>query len=107
MLGALENVLNDDLAVRALKLEHDLLRGLGLLVEDGLGLTTIAGLLPVVTTLTLREQAGLTSLVLDDLEGFVRVAPHVGAVQTLLLGEVDHGDPSNKEEKKKGGPMTN
>ena len=90
VLRALEDVLDDHLAVRALELEHDLLRRLGLLVEDGLGLATITRLLPVVTALTLCEEAGFASLVLHDLEGLVRVAPHVRAVQRLLLGEVDH-----------------
>lgn len=40
-----------------------------LLVEDGLGLTTVTLLLPVVTALTLGEQGGLTSLVLGHLVG--------------------------------------
>jgi hypothetical protein len=34
------------------------------LVEDGLGLTSVTGLLAVITTLTLREQRGLSCLVL-------------------------------------------
>ena len=34
------------------------------LVEDGLGLTSVTGLLAVITTLTLREQRSLASLVL-------------------------------------------
>ena len=41
------------LALHALQPEHNLLRGLRLLVEDGLGLTTITALLAVITTLTL------------------------------------------------------
>jgi hypothetical protein len=32
-------------------------------VEDGLGLTSVTGLLAVITTLTLREQRGLSCLV--------------------------------------------
>jgi purine-cytosine permease-like protein len=36
-------------------------------VEDLLGLTTVTGLLTVVTTLTLSEQRGLAGLVLGDL----------------------------------------
>ena len=44
-----------------------------LLVEDGLGLTTITGLLSVVTALSLRDQRGLPSLVLGN---FVRAIRH-------------------------------
>ncbi len=33
------------------------------LVEDGLGLTSVTGLLAVITTLTLGEQRGLSCLV--------------------------------------------
>lgn len=59
VLAALQRKLLLGLASSALKTENDLLGGLGLLVEDGLGLTTITALLPVVTTLTLGEQGGL------------------------------------------------
>lgn len=59
VLAALQGELLLGLASSALKTENDLLGGLGLLVEDGLGLTTITALLPVVTTLTLGEQGGL------------------------------------------------
>ena len=52
------------LASCALQSEDDLLGGLGPLVEDGLGLTSVTGLLTVVTTLTLGEQRSLASLVL-------------------------------------------
>jgi hypothetical protein len=52
------------LAGSALKTEHNLLGGLRPLVEDGLGLTSVTGLLTVVTTLTLSEQRSLASLVL-------------------------------------------
>lgn len=40
-------------------------------MENGLGLTTITGLLTVVTSLTLGIEGGLTSLVLGDLVGSV------------------------------------
>lgn len=52
------------LASCALQTEDDLLGGLSPLVEDGLGLTSVTGLLAVVTTLTLGEQRSLASLVL-------------------------------------------
>ena len=51
------------LALDALQPEHNLLRGLRLLVEDGLGLTTITALLAVVSALTLAivESVSVTS----------------------------------------------
>jgi len=67
VLASLERNVRSVLALGALESEHDLLGGLGLLVEDGLGLTTVTLLLPVVTTLTLSVQRSLTSLVLGDL----------------------------------------
>ena len=90
MLGALEDVLDGLLAGGAGELEDDLLGGLGLLVEDRLGLTTITTLLTVVTALTLGEEASLTGLVLSDLELLVLVAGGGAAEHLLLLGELDH-----------------
>lgn len=55
VLGALQRQLLLGLACCALETQHDLLGGLCLLVENLLRLTTITGLLTVVTTLTLRE----------------------------------------------------
>ena len=51
------------LALDALQPEHNLLGGLGLLVEDGLGLTTVTALLSVVPTLSLAVEV-LVSLVM-------------------------------------------
>lgn len=59
MLAALQGELLLGLASSALETQDDLLGGLGLLVEDGLGLTTVTTLLPVVTALTLGEEGGL------------------------------------------------
>jgi len=42
VLAPLDRVLGVVLAALALQLQHNLLGGLGLLVEDGLGLTTIS-----------------------------------------------------------------
>jgi len=42
MLAPFDRVLRVVLAALALQLQHNLLGGLGLLVEDGLGLTTIS-----------------------------------------------------------------
>lgn len=62
VLAALERQLCLCLALNALQSQDDLLRCLGLLVENGLGLTTVTGLLAVITTLSLRECGGLYSL---------------------------------------------
>jgi hypothetical protein len=59
VLATLQSELLLGLAGSALKTQDDLLGGLSLLVEDGLGLTTVTALLAVVTTLTLGEQGGL------------------------------------------------
>ena len=59
MLATLEGELCLGLALCALQSQDNLLGGLGLLVEDGLGLTTVTTLLPVVTALTLGEEGGL------------------------------------------------
>lgn len=108
MLAALEGELLLGLAGSALEAQNDLLGGLGLLVEDGLGLTTVTTLLPVVTTLTLSEKGGLkrgisalvsrlvfigmshlASLVLGDLVLGVLVALLGLAVSPAGLGNVD------------------
>lgn len=66
MLAALERELCLGLAVDTLETQHDLLGRLGLLVEHGLGLTSVSGLLAVVTTLTLREEGGLEKRFVRD-----------------------------------------
>lgn len=58
MLAALEGVHVRGLASLALEAEHNLLGGLGLFVEHGLGLSTIARLLSVVTTLSCNRDGG-------------------------------------------------
>jgi hypothetical protein len=59
VLATLERKLCLCLALCALQSQHDLLGCLRLLVEDGLGLTTVTGLLAIVTALSLGEQRGL------------------------------------------------
>ena len=66
-----ETLLDFKLSVRGFHLEDDLLGGLGLLVEDGLGLTTVTGLLSVVTSSTLAEWRLLALLILSHLEVLV------------------------------------
>lgn len=67
VLASLERQLGLGLALHALETEHHLLGRLCLLVEYGLSLTTVSGLLAVVTTLSLGEERGLACLVLCDL----------------------------------------
>ena len=67
LLAALEGHLHLVLADGALQTEYDLLGRLRLLVEDGLGLTTVTGLLTVVTALALGGQGILALLVLRHL----------------------------------------
>lgn len=89
MLASLQGQLALGLALDALQSQDDLLGGLGLLVENGLGLTTITALLSVVTALTLGEQRGLASLVLGDLVLGVLAALLALAVGVSGLGNVD------------------
>lgn len=67
VLTSLQSQLSLGLAVDTLQSQNDLLGGLGLLVENWLGLTTETRLLTVVSSLTLGEQGSLTSLVLGNL----------------------------------------
>ena len=62
VLATLQRQLGLGLALDALQPQDDLLGGLGLLVEDGLGLTTVTGLLAVVTSLSLSEERSLERL---------------------------------------------
>lgn len=89
VLASLQRQLELGLALDALQSQHDLLGSLGLLVEDGLGLTTITRLLAVVTSLSLSEQRGLASLVLGDLVLGVLAAVLALAVGVTGLGNVD------------------
>lgn len=75
-LAALQDELMLMLANGTFQTQDNLFGSLGLLVENGLSLTTITGLLTIVTTLTLSEDGGFTGLVLGDL---------VGSVTTTLL----------------------
>merc|ERR1719461_1290022 len=88
VLGSLDGALVLPLALGALQPEHQLLGGLGLLPQDGLGLASEALLLTVVpaSALGLLGLSGL--LVLRHLELLVRVAPR--AVGVTALGHVHH-----------------
>lgn len=90
MLASLQSELSLGLANNTLQSQNNLLGGLSLLVENRLGLTTVTGLLPVVSSLTLSEQGSLTSLVLGDLVLSVLLALLALAVGLSSLGNVDH-----------------
>lgn len=86
MLGPLERVLGSPLALVALQPQDDLLRGLGLLPENGLGLTPEALLLPVVPTTALGGLRFGGLLVLGHLE--LAVGPASRAVGPSRFGNV-------------------
>jgi hypothetical protein len=69
MLATLQRQLCLRLASCALQSQHDLLRCLRLLVENGFCLTTITGLLAIITTLSLREQGRLRDILLGGFLG--------------------------------------
>lgn len=89
VLAPLDRVHVHGLADLALQAQHDLLRRLGLFVEDGLGLPSEPGLLPVVAPLALRVERGLARLVLGDLVHLVLAAGLALAEGALGLGDVD------------------
>lgn len=59
LLASLECQLSLGLALNTLQPQYNLLCGLCLLVEDRLGLTSITGLLAIITTLTLGKEGCL------------------------------------------------
>jgi len=89
VLATLQRKLELGLALDTLQSKDNLLGGLSLLVEDRLGLTTVTGLLAVISTLTLGEQGGLSSLVLGNLVLGVLAALLALAVGVTGLGNVD------------------
>ena len=89
VLAALQRQLALGLALDTFQAQDNLLRGLRLLVEDGLGLTTVTALLAVVTALTLGEEGSLAGLVLGDLVLGVLAALLAFAVRVAGLGNVD------------------
>lgn len=89
VLAALQRQLALGLALNTFQAQDNLLRGLRLLVEDGLGLTTVTALLAVVTALTLGEEGSLAGLVLGDLVLGVLAALLAFAVRVAGLGNVD------------------
>lgn len=91
VLTSLQRQLSLGLAADTLQSQHNLLGGLGLLVEDRLGLTTVTGLLTVVSSLTLGKERSLTGLVLGDLVLCVLSALLTLAESFSKLRNVDWG----------------
>lgn len=91
VFGSLDAQLLLGLALLTFHTEHDLTRGLSLLVEDRLCLTTETHLLRVVTTLSLGEVRRLTGLVLGNFVNLVLSAVFARAVSSALLRNIHHG----------------
>lgn len=87
MLASLQRQLRLGLAHCAFQSQHDLLGCLGLLVEYRLRLTTVTGLLAVVSTLSLGEQRGLGSSV-SPLLSSLRSSGTVTYFSGLVLGDL-------------------
>jgi hypothetical protein len=93
-LGPADDDASLSLALVALQSEGDFLGGLGLLSEDGLGLSSIARLLAVVTSSALGGLAFLAFLVLRDLVLHMSLA--LRAVGLPTLGNHHHFMTINK-----------
>jgi hypothetical protein len=92
VLGTLKSQVLLGLTFLALQTKHNLTCGLGLLVEDGLGLTSKTHLLGIVTTLSLGEVGCLSGLVLGDLVVLVLTALLAGTVSLTFFGYINHFD---------------
>jgi len=89
VLGSLDAQLLLGLTLFAFQSQHNLTRGLGLFVKDGLGLSTETHLLAVVPTLSLRKVTRLAGLVLRHLVQGVLLAL-ARAVGLAFFGDIDH-----------------
>lgn len=90
VLGPLKSQVLLGLTFLALQTKNDLTCSLGLLVEDGLGLTSETHLLGIITTLSLGEVGGLSGLVLGDLVDLVLTALLAGTEGFAFFGYVNH-----------------
>jgi hypothetical protein len=90
MFGSLEAQLLFDLAYLAFQTKNNLTGGLGLLVKDGLGLTTETHLLRVVTSLSLCKVGGFARLVLCHLVDGVLLAFRRSTESLSLLRNIHH-----------------
>lgn len=96
MLASLDgqHSLGSAVGLHTLKPQDNLLCGLGLFPEDGLGLAPIAALLSVVSPLTLCIEGILSLLVLGNFMGLVLLAPL--AVSPAGLRDVHLDDTIDK-----------
>lgn len=92
VLSPLQRQMLLSLAGLALHPQDNLPGSLGLLVKDGLGLSTETHLFGVVPTLSLGEVGGFSGLVLGYLVDLVLTAFLAGAVGFAFFGDVDHLD---------------
>ena len=67
MFASLDCVLGNMFATLALQPQHNLFGSFSLLMENGLCLSTITGLFPIITTLSLGSQTILALLILCNL----------------------------------------
>merc|ERR1719253_1045544 len=90
VMSTLDGKLLLGLALFALETQDDLLGGLGLLLQDRLGLATETLLLVVITALSLGEVGSLASLVLGDPVKGVLLALLALAICLALLRYGNH-----------------
>jgi len=90
VLGSLVAQLLLGLTFLAFQSKNNLTCGLGLLVEDGLGLSSETHLLRVVTSLSLSEVGCLSGLVLGNLVKGVLLALSC-TVGSAFFGNIHHG----------------
>lgn len=88
VLAALQSELLLGLAGSALETKDDLLGGLGLLVEHGLGLSSVSALLTVVTALTLGEKGSLDVSIVSVFARFARWGFGGVHLSSLVLGNL-------------------
>ena len=88
-LAAFQDELMLVLADGTFQTQDNLLGSLGFLVENRFGLTTITGLLTIVTTLTLGKDGSFTGLVLGNLVGGVTAALLTSTKGFTSLRDVD------------------
>ena len=89
MLSSLQTQLLLGLALLTFQTQYNLTCGLGLLVEDGLGLSPKTHLLGIVPTLSLCKVGSLSGLVLGDLVHGVLLAL-ASTVGLAFFGYVHH-----------------
>jgi len=90
VLSSLQSQLLLSLALLTFQSNHNLTCGLGLLVEDGLGLSPESHLLRIITTLSLGEVGSLTSLVLCNLVWLMLTAFFSSTESVAFLRNINH-----------------